>query len=425
MKQGGFFLVEKIILDNGVRIVTEHMPSMRSLSIGIWVGAGSRYETVENRGISHFLEHMFFKGTTSRTATEIAESFDKIGGQVNAFTSKEYTCFYARVLDQHASVALDILADMFFHSTFQKEEFKKEQNVILEEIKMVEDTPDDIIHDMLGEAYFGSHALGRPILGTKESVLSFTPEHLLRYKEQFYTADRIVISLAGNISEKVIEAIKEKFGHVTTFSSSVSLTRPKISTNKIVREKDTEQAHVCFGFPGLPLGHDDMYALTLLNNALGGSMSSRLFQDIREESGLAYSVFSYHLSFQDTGLLTIYAGTALEQVDELVEKTMQSLNKLRKEGMTNKELENGKEQLKGSFMLNLESTNSRMNRNGKNELLQNKHFTLDEVMEHIDRVTLEDIDRIAQYIIREDYAFSLISREGTLPSSVTTHSSSF
>ncbi|SFE38088.1 M16 family metallopeptidase [Alteribacillus iranensis] len=414
-------MVQKTTLDNGLRIVTEHMPAVRSLSIGIWVGAGSRYETAINNGISHFLEHMFFKGTDTRSPAEIAESFDRIGGQVNAFTSKEYTCFYAKVLDQHAEIALDVLTDMFFHSMFLEEELEKERGVIKEEIKMVDDTPDDIIHDILGEAGYGDHPLGRPILGTHETVDRLTSNDLRDYMENFYTAENVVVSLAGSVPSEVLDTIKEKFSRLPTKNNKPTIQKPDFHTGKLTRQKETEQAHLCLGFPGLPIGDSQTYALVLLNNVLGGSMSSRLFQEIREERGLAYSIFSYHSSFQDDGMLTIYGGTGRDQLDQLFEQTIQCINALTKEGLTEKELENGKEQLKGNLVLSLESTNSRMSRNGKHELMLGYHRSIDEVMDEIEKVQMDDIMNVAQKVFQEDFALSLISNDGKLPSSLLTY----
>ncbi|WP_240375361.1 M16 family metallopeptidase [Bacillus piscicola] len=411
-------MVQTMTLNNGVRIVTEPIPYVRSLSMGIWVASGSRFEAQHRNGISHFLEHMFFKGTTTRSPSDIAESFDKIGGQVNAFTSKEYTCFYAKVLDQHADIALDVLTDMFFHSTFDPEELEKERNVIFEEIKMVEDTPDDIIHDILGEAYFGNHPLGNPILGTEETVTSFEQQHLIDHMEEFYTGENVVISIAGNIPDHLIRELEKKFSGLPAANTEAAIVKPAFHTNKITRQKDTEQAHLCIGYPGLAAGDERMYALILLNNILGGSMSSRLFQEIREKRGLAYSVFSYHSSFKDNGMLTIYGGTGMDQLDQLFDATMACINTLRKHGLTEKELKNGKEQLKGNLVLSLESTNSRMNRNGRHELMFGCHRSLDKVMAAIDRVSFGDINDVAEEVFRRDFALALVSRDGKLPSSL-------
>ncbi|KMK77263.1 M16 family metallopeptidase [Alkalihalobacillus pseudalcaliphilus] len=411
-------MIQKIELENGVRILAEEIPYVRSVSMGIWVGTGSRNELKEENGISHFLEHMFFKGTETRTAAEIAESFDRIGGQVNAFTSKEYTCYYAKVLDEHTQIAIDILSDMFFHSKFDKTELQKERNVVLEEIKMVDDTPDDIVHDLLSEVSYGNHALAYPILGTVQTLETFTNEHLRDYMDRYYTGDYVVISIAGNITKEMIEQIKEVFSKVKPTTHTPTITAPTFMPEKIVRKKDTEQAHICLGYPGLEIGHKDIYGLVLLNNLLGGSMSSRLFQEIREQRGLCYSVFSYHSSYQDSGMLTIYAGTGHKQLDELVTAVKETTEQLSASGMTAKELENGKEQLKGNLMLSLESTNSRMSRNGKNELLLKKHRSLDEIIEEINDVNLEDVNQLAKSILSNKPSISLINANGEMPHSL-------
>jgi predicted Zn-dependent peptidase len=411
-------VVNRIELDNGVRILAEHISSVRSVSIGVWIGTGSRFEKKEENGISHFLEHMFFKGTKTRTAAEIAESFDSIGGQVNAFTSKEYTCYYAKVLDDHAAYAVDVLADMFFNSVFDETELQKEKNVVFEEIKMVDDTPDDIVHDLLSEASYKSHSLGYPILGTVDTLETFNGDSLREYMSRFYTGDHVVISVAGNITDKVIDQLKEIFSNVNPTTYQHQDEKPVFFPNSIVRKKETEQAHLCLGYPGLAIGEKNVYALVLLNNLLGGSMSSRLFQEIREKRGLCYSVFSYHSSYQDSGMLTIYAATAHSQLDDLTKALQETAYTLANVGMTEKELKNGKEQLKGSLMLSLESTNSRMSRNGKNELLLKKHRSLDDIVDEIDSVTLTQVNQLAATILKEKPSVSLINSTGKLPKSL-------
>ncbi|OEH92328.1 M16 family metallopeptidase [Bacillus solimangrovi] len=412
-------MIKKYTCQNGLRIVLENIPTVRSVAIGIWVGTGSRNETIENNGISHFLEHMFFKGTKTRSSKEIAESFDSIGGQVNAFTSKEYTCFYAKVLDDHASFALDVLADMFFNSTFDEEELKKEKNVVLEEIKMYEDTPDDIVHDLLSRASYGEHALGYPILGTEETLSNFNSHMLREYIDQAYTPDNVVVSIAGNVSEDFMKEVESYFGSYKTTGTKPTYESPAFFNEKVTKKKDTEQAHLCLGFKGLQIGHQDIYSLIVLNNILGGSMSSRLFQDVREERGLAYSVFSYHSSHHDSGLLTVYAGTASNQLNVLYETIEQTLERLKNEGITEKELHNSKEQMKGGLMLSLESTNSRMSRNGKNELMLKRHRTLDEILESISAVKQESVYNMAQQIFSANYSAALISPDGHLPTKLT------
>ncbi|MBS4207574.1 pitrilysin family protein [Bacillus sp. FJAT-50079] len=408
-------MIKKYTCQNGVRVVLEEIPTMRSVAIGIWVGIGSRDENEKNNGISHFIEHMFFKGTETRNARDIAEAFDSIGGQVNAFTSKEYTCYYAKVLDNHASYALDVLADMFFHSTFDQEELNKEKNVVLEEIKMYEDTPDDIVHDLLSQAAYENHPLGFPILGTEETLTTFNRDLLMDYVHQMYTPENIVISVAGNISESFIHEIDALFGSFERGRNQATNVSPAFHPNKTAKQKETEQAHICIGFEGLPIGHDDVYDLIVMNNIFGGSMSSRLFQEVREEKGLAYSVFSYHSSFQDSGLVTIYGGTGAKQLDELCETINNTLSVLKRDGITAKELKNSKEQIKGNLMLSLESTSSRMSRNGKNELLLSKHRTLDDIVEEIDKVTIDSVNRLTKRIFTDNYTMALIGPDNRLP----------
>lgn len=409
-------MIKRYTCQNGVRIVLENNPTVRSVAIGVWIGTGSRHETPEINGISHFLEHMFFKGTSTKSAREIAESFDRIGGQVNAFTSKEYTCYYAKVLDEHANYALDVLADMFFHSTFDENELKKEKNVVYEEIKMYEDAPDDIVHDLLSKATYGNHSLGYPILGTEETLASFNGDSLRQYMHDYYTPDRVVISVAGNISDSFIKDVEKWFGSYEAKGKATGLEKPEFHTEKLTRKKETEQAHLCLGFKGLEVGHERIYDLIVLNNVLGGSMSSRLFQDVREDKGLAYSVYSYHSSYEDSGMLTIYGGTGANQLQQLSETIQETLATLKRDGITSKELENSKEQMKGSLMLSLESTNSKMSRNGKNELLLGKHKTLDEIINELNAVNLERVNGLARQLFTEDYALALISPSGNMPS---------
>ncbi|TDL89590.1 insulinase family protein [Vibrio vulnificus] len=401
-------MIKKYTCQNGVRIVLENIPTVRSAAIGVWIKTGSRNETPELNGVSHFLEHMFFKGTTTRNAREIAESFDSIGGQVNAFTSKEYTCYYAKVMDNHASYALEILADMFFNSTFDGEELKKEKNVVYEEIKMYEDTPDDIVHDLLSKAVYENHPLGYPILGTENTLETFNSDTLKKYVHDMYTPDKVVVSIAGNVDEKLIKEVESYFGSYQGGEDRLELVKPSFHENRITRKKDTEQAHLCLGYNGLEIGNDKTYSLITLNNILGGSMSSRLFQDVREQRGLAYSVYSYHSSYQDSGMVTVYGGTGTNQLDSLYETIQETLDTLKRDGITEKELRNSKEQLKGSLMLSLESTNSRMSRNGKNELMLGEHRSLDDIIIKIDEVTEDTVNELANQIFTE-HSLSLVS----------------
>ncbi|GGB30696.1 insulinase family protein [Virgibacillus dakarensis] len=402
-------MIEKHTSENGLRIVLENIPAVRSVTIGIWVLTGSRNENEQNNGISHFLEHMFFKGTKTRSAKDIAEAFDAIGGQVNAFTSKEYTCFYAKVLDTHKELALDILADMFFNSAFDEEEMEREKKVVLEEIKMYEDTPDDIVHDLLARASYGDHPLGYPILGTEEHLKSFKPENLRNYIKARYTPENVVVSIAGNVNNTFIEKVDHYFGSYQSEYKRAKVLKPTFIASSIERNKETEQAHLCLGYDGLAVDDENMYSLIIMNNVLGGSMSSRLFQDVREQQGLAYAVFSYHSSFQDNGLLTIYAGTGKTQLPLLQDTIRKTVDTLITDGLTDKELKNSKEQLKGNLVLGLESTNSRMSRNGKNELLLNRHRSLDEMIQEIDAVSHESIQAVIEHVFKQSTARALIA----------------
>ncbi|MNO56005.1 Protease 3 precursor [compost metagenome] len=400
--------MDKLQLKNGLRVVMEKIPTCRSVSFGIWVKTGSRNESPEQGGISHFIEHMLFKGTERFNAKEIAEQFDAIGGNVNAFTSKEYTCYYAKVLDEHLPIAMDILADMFFRSLFDSEELRKEKNVILEEISMYEDTPDDMVHDLVSEAAYGSHSLAKPILGTEEQLQVMEPKHLQEYMRQNYTIENTVISVAGNIDDGIIELLEKYFGDFNNKGQQNSIAAPDFLGDLKYYRKKTEQNHICLSFPGLPIGTDHQYAMALLNNTLGGGMSSRLFQEIREKRGLAYSVYSYHSSYADCGLFTVYAGTALKQTQEVLNLTKEILHDVSVNGISENELKKGKEQLKGSLILSLESTGSRMNRLGKNELMLGRHNTLDEMIARIEKVTMDDVNGILKEMFKYPYSLAMV-----------------
>lgn len=393
-------MVIKHTSKNGLRILVETVPNVRSVSIGIWVLTGSRNETVDNNGISHFLEHMFFKGTKTRTAQEIAEAFDSIGGQVNAFTSKEITCLYARVLDNHKTYALEVLADMFFNSTFHEQEIQREKKVVVEEINMYEDTPDELVHDLLAEATYENHPLGFPILGTEKQIESFSQNSLVNYMKNQYIPENIVVSIAGNVDETFIATVEKAFSPLQNEKSETVLTKPHFYSQQLEKLKDTEQAHVCIGYRGLPIHDEKIYSLVVMNNILGGSMSSRLFQQVREVHGLAYSVFSFHTAFKDDGLLTIYAGTAKERLSLLQQTIDEIIDSFIENGITEKELKNAKEQLKGNMMLSLESTSSRMSRNAKNELLLQRHRTIDEVIQEIEMVDQLSVQMIIEKVFK-------------------------
>lgn len=400
----------KYRLQNGLRVVQEAVPHLRSVSIGIWVKSGSRYENPSNNGISHFIEHMLFKGTTKYTAKDIAHIFDRIGGDINAFTAKEYTCFYAKVLDDHLPIAVEVLADMFLHSTLAEEELEKEKNVIFEEIAMYKDTPDDFVHDLASEAAFGNHPLAYSILGNEEALNQMRPETLKGYMNQFYHIDHVVISIAGNVTEQVKALLEQYFGQFNVRGAEVQTEAPAFLGLQKFHEKNTEQNHICISFPGVSMKDGRLYAAVLLNNMIGGGMSSKLFQEIRENRGLAYSVYSYHTAYEDCGLFTIYTGTAPNQTDEVLDLTMDIVDQVRNNGMTASELKDGKEQLKGSLLLHLEGTGSRMHRIGKNELMLKKHVSVEEMIKKIDAITLEDIDYACRQLFQGKYAIAMVGK---------------
>lgn len=401
-------MIEKKTYDNGLRIVVEKIPTVRSVSLGIWIGAGSRNETPENNGITHFLEHMMFKGTEQYNAKQIAEIFDGIGGQINAVTSKEYTCYYAKVIDHHFDLALGVLADMFFNSKFQETDIDKERSVIMEELYMYEDTPDDLVHDLIGKVGFGDHPLGYTILGTKEVLEGINREKIVRYVQENYTAQNVVITIAGNVDDSVFEKVYELFKNLKGDKPIISTNAVTINPGKAVMNKATEQAHICLANKGFPIGNNHMYTIAIINNILGGSMSSRLFQEIREERGLAYSVYSYHSAYMDNGLYVSYIGTSPKHVNEAIEVITNIYQDLYKTGITKEELHKAKEQLKGMLMLSLESTTSRMNRLGKNELLLERQIELDETIDKIDKVTLDQSQAVCQDVFEGKSALAAI-----------------
>lgn len=396
-------------LSNGLRVVVEYIPTCRSVAFGIWVKTGSRNESPDNNGISHFIEHMLFKGTARRSAKDIADLFDGIGGNVNAFTAKEYTCYFAKVLDQHLPIAVDALSDMFFESQFDETELGKEKNVILEEIAMYEDTPDDKVHDEASRASYGDHPLAYSILGLEEKLSAMNGDVLRQYMKDNYRIDNTVISVAGNVEERaLLELLERHFGAFKNNGTEAAFVAPQFKGDYLFHKKKTEQNHICLTFPGCSIADPQLYAMVLLNNAVGGGMSSRLFQEIREKRGLAYSVYSYHTSYADSGLFTVYAGTAPKQSKDVLACAMEQLHDLAVQGLTEEELHRGKEQLKGSLILSLESTSSRMNRIGKNELMLRRHYTLDEMLERIDSVSMGDIRDVSKRMLSVPFAVAMV-----------------
>ncbi len=411
----------KIQLDNGVRIVTEKVPSVRSVALGIWVGAGSRHENEKIAGISHFIEHLMFKGTENRSATDIAEALDAVGGQLNAFTTKEFTCYYAKILDEHFDLALDVLSDMFFNSTFTEKAIEKERGVIEEEIKMYEDTPDELIHDLFVQTAWPDHPLGKPILGTVRSLEAITRNDIINYIDRHYTANNIVVAVAGNIDHQIVQnkiaRIFEKMKPAPKPEGILPPSTTNADTSNISR--DTGQVQICLGTGGLPQGDERIYSVYILNNVLGGGLSSRLVQSIREERGLAYSVYSYHSAFCDTGLFTFYAGTSPTKYDEVIGLLIKEVKDIMQNGITERELNRTKEQIKGNLYLGLESVSSRMTRIGRTELCLNRIITPEEVVKKISAVTLDDVKAIANTLFK-DYRFTL-STIGPLEKPVNLH----
>lgn len=415
-------MYQKTTLPNGIRVVTEAIPYVKSVSLGVWVGTGSRYERDHNHGISHFIEHLMFKGTASRSAKDIAEAVDAIGGQLNAFTAKEYTCYYMKVLDNHMDLAFDILSDMFLASKFDSEDIKREREVVLEEVHMYEDSPDEIVHDIHLDKVWVGHPLGRNILGTSESIGKFNRDLVLEYYLDFYTPDNIVIAAAGNLlHEDVVNLVNKYFSGTTGRKSESPGFAPTLTPARTVHIKDTEQVHLCLGTWSVPQNAPEIYAVHILNNLLGGGISSRLFQSIREDRGLAYSVYSYQNNYSDAGLFTVYAGTRPANASQVIELIIQNIAELKANGITEHELNKAKEQLKGSLLLGLESSSSRMSRIGKMEITLGKFISLEEVVAKINEVTLDDLHIMAEKLFASDkIAFTALGplKGVTLPQNI-------
>jgi len=389
--------IRRDVLANGVRFVTERMPHVRSVSIGVWLARGSRHEPDTHAGIAHFVEHMLFKGTARRTAECIAQEVDSIGGQLDAFTSKEYAGYYMKVLDEHLPVAVDLLSDLVSHPMFAPADIEKEQKVVLEEIKMVEDTPDDLVHEIFSEAFWPGHPLGRPILGVPASVSALDQPTLRQYFSGTYVAPNLVVVAAGNLDHDRLKALLETALADVPGEGDVSvIAPPTVAQSALIRRKDLEQSHVCLGTPALPQNHPDRYVAYALNTVLGGSMSSRLFQNVREKRGLAYAVFSGLSAYHDTGALSIYAGCANDAVGELIDVVVAELRHLKDEPVGEGELRRAKDHLKGSLMLNLESTSSRMSHLARQEIYRDRTDTLDAMLAAIERVSVEDVQRLAR-----------------------------
>jgi predicted Zn-dependent peptidase len=393
----------KSVLANGIRVLTERMPHVRSVAVGIWVETGSRHEPEARGGISHLIEHLVFKGTETRTAEAIARTMDSVGGQMDAFTTKEHTCFYVQVLDDHLPLAVDLLTDILLRSRFDAEELEREKSVVLQEIKMVEDTPDDLIHDLFAAHVWKGHPLGRPILGTREAVTGFGRDQVVTHFGEHYVSPKIIISVAGNVThDAVVELFSAGFAGFGLPGADGLGEPPRMRAGVNIVHKPLEQVHLVMGFPGLAHAAPERYALFLLNDVIGGSMSSRLFQEIRERQGLAYSIHSGVQAFRDTGSVYVYAATDPANFSKVLKSTLKELRELKKHGISADELARAKNHLKGSLMLSLESTSSRMNRLAKHEMHFGSFLTMNAMLEAIDKVRHEEVLAMVDEVLDED-----------------------
>jgi len=389
-------MYNKTILDNGIRIISEEIDHVRSVSIGVWVACGSRHEDETNNGTAHFIEHMLFKGTEKRSAFDIAAAIDSVGGVMNAFTSKELTSFYIKIPDYHLPLAIDLLADIFKHSRFDDEEIEKEKSVVMQEIHMLEDSPDDYIHDFFEAQFWNGHRLGLPILGTKEGVRQFTRDGLLRFFKNRYRGQNLVLTAAGHLKhEHFADMVAEAFGSMEGNALNDSSGIPSVGAKVAVIEKDLEQIHMMVGTPAPSAVSENRYASFLMNAILGGSMSSRLFQEIREKRGLAYAIHSYLTPYIDTGMLNIYAGTGPREIREVVGLILDDLMRMSQDLLTENELRGAKELIKGNFLLSMESTDTHMTRLAKNEICFGRHIRSEDVVAGIDAVTSGDVRTLA------------------------------
>jgi predicted Zn-dependent peptidase len=377
------------------------MPHVRSVAIGVWLKQGSRHETPEQAGISHFIEHMVFKGTRNRSAELIASQVDSIGGHMDAFTAKEYASFHLKVLDEHVPIAVDILADIVVNPLFDPAEMAKEKKVIFEEMSMVEDTPDDLVMELFSAAFWPDHPLGRPILGTKRSVTQFTRAHLASFFRKVYQPGNIVIAAAGHLDHASVSALVGRHFSALEPARGGGAPRPPRPASKIVTrsKKELEQVHLCLGTPAYHQGHEDRYAAYIMNTVLGGSMSSRLFQNVREKRGLVYSIASGVTAYRDAGNLTVYAGTSLDSVDEVVRLTLLEFRKMKDQPLPADELRRAKDHLKGSLMLSLENTGSRMSHLARQEIYYGRQAGMDETLKKIEDVGADDVQRVANEIL--------------------------
>ncbi|CEQ22807.1 M16 family peptidase [[Clostridium] sordellii] len=401
-------------LDNGLTIVGEEIPYLKSITLGVWVNAGSRIESEKLSGISHFIEHMLFKGTKNRTSKEIASTIDNLGGQINAFTSKECTCYYVKLLDEHIDIGLDILSDMFLNPLFDKEDIEKERQVILEELKMYEDSPEDLVYDLLMEGVYKTDALGGNIIGTKESLDNMNREIISDYFKKYYVASNSVISISGNFKfEEIVKLIEEKFKNLNKGDVNIEITTPEFHPCFIAKNKDTEQVNLAISLKAIPLeDREDAYALSIINNIFGGSISSRLFQNIRENKGLVYSIYSAPSLYRKSGELGIYASMSNENLKKVYNLVLEEIDNIRENHLTEEEIRESKEQLKGSYILGLESTSSRMMSIGKSMLLTKKVKDPNDIIESINNIGKARIDLIIDKVFnKENIGICIVGRD--------------
>ena len=391
-------------LKNGLTIIGEEIPYLKSISLGVWVKAGSIMETKENSGVSHFIEHMLFKGTTNRTSKELAREIDNLGGVINAFTSKECTCFYVKLLDEHINIGIDVLSDMILNSRFDERDIKKEKSVILEELKMYEDSPDDLVYDLLLENIYKDHSLGMNILGDRHSLKNLKRESILDYYNEYYVPNNSIISICGNFKfEEIVKQIEEKFKTWQPKSVDTTTTKPNFNPCIVKKNKDIEQVNLAINLDAIPMTNNrEVYALSVVNNVFGGSISSRLFQKIREEKGLAYSIYSSQTLYEDCGELGIFASTSTENIQEVYKSILEEIELIRNEYISPQEIHESKEQLKGSYMLDLESTSSRMMSNGKNLLMRNKVDDEQDIIDYINAVEYDDVVKIIKKVFNTE-----------------------
>jgi predicted Zn-dependent peptidase len=389
-------LYRRTALPNGLVVLTEPIDHIRTASLGIWIATGSRYEHPAQMGVSHFIEHALFKGTTTRSALDIAQAMDAMGGHLNAFTDKEHTCFYLRVLSDHLDAAMEILADMLLHPAFEPAAMERERQVILEEIRMYEDSPDDLVHDLFASTLWPGHPLGWPIAGNQQSVGALRRDDLLAFLSSRYRPDAALVAAAGHVDHERVVALVERALGIWSGSHVPAPVHPPVPQTAIAfRHKEIEQVHLCLGVPGLPQADRDRYVLAVLDTALGSGMSSRLFQEIREERGLAYSIASYYTAYIDAGSFVVYAGTSPATSREVVRLTLDEVSRVRRAGLTDEEVARAKESLKGSLMLDLETPGSRMTKLARSEQYFGRQISLDEIIADVDAVRSEDVQRLA------------------------------